>query len=95
MSSPIREIKNMIREDSQGNKVMISKAVIKVFRAMPQGKMFYGWELKELCCNLYPELAHAYTDTFLRQMRKYFCGCYELISKAQSLYKKTSAKVEA
>ena len=85
----------MVRRDAKGNIVRVSKAVIKVFRALPQNKKFYGWELKALCCEVYPELSQAYTDTFLRMLRKYFSGCYELLSKAESLYVKTSAKVEA
>lgn len=83
----------MVRRDSKGNIVRVSKAVIKVFRALPQNKKFYGWELKELCCEVYPELSQVYTDTFLRMLRKYFSGCYDLLSKAESLYVKTSEQI--
>lgn len=82
----------MRHTDADGNKVQVSKTVISVFRAIPQGKLFYGWELKEKCVELHPELEHTYTDTFLRQLRKYFCGCYEIVSHSKSLYKKTSAQ---
>lgn len=80
-------------KDQNGNKILVSKTVIQTFNAMPQGKTFYGWELKDRCVSIRPELKNVYIETFLRMMRKYFNGCYELKSKAASLYQKTSLQI--
>lgn len=70
-----------------------SKAVKEVFKAMPTGKKFYGWEIKKNCVELYPELKNMYVDTFLRALRKYFHEDYIVIDKCNSLYQKTGAQV--
>lgn len=65
-----------------------AKAVREVIRAMPQGERFTGWELKEKCVALYPELKNVYVDTLLREMREYCKEQYQLISRSESLYEK-------
>jgi len=70
-----------------------TKAVKQVFKAMPTGKQFFGWELKKGCVELYPELSGMYVDTLLRALRKNFHGDYVLLSKPDSLYKKISEQV--
>lgn len=66
----------------------ITKAVNKIIDTMPNGKTFHGWELKDKCVELYPELQNVYVDTFLRTMRANRKSNYTLIDRGESLYKK-------
>lgn len=74
--------------DKNGRFGVSAKAVREVLRAMPEGTQFTGWELKEKCVALYPELKNMYIETFLREMRGCCKSQYELISRNESLYKK-------
>lgn len=79
--------------DEKGNRIIASKAVKEIFRALPIGFEFHGWELKERCVAQYPELEHVYVDTLLRRLRGSFHGCYEVVNASESLYKKTANDV--
>lgn len=82
----------MIRKDNNGRRVLISKTLRKVWKDIPVGKEFHGWELRNMCVALEPDLTGVYVDTFLRRLREYYNGCYELVSRSESLYKKIEEK---
>jgi len=76
------------KRDINGNLILVSRTVREIFHDMRIGEHFHGWELKELCCRKHPELSNVYVETFLRQLRQYFHGNYQVVSHAESLYKK-------
>lgn len=76
--------------DKHGRFGISAKAVREVINAMPKGEHFTGWELKEKCVALYPELKNMYVDTFLREMREYCKSQYQLVSRSESLYEKST-----
>lgn len=65
-----------------------AKAVRKVINAMPDGQQFHGWELRDKCVELDPNLKNVYIETFLREMRQHCHFKYALLSRKESLYMK-------
>lgn len=53
-----------ISNKNGADKKNAAKAVRIVINAMPTGKEFHGWELKNECVKLYPELKNMYIETF-------------------------------
>lgn len=68
--------------------IYAAQTVRKVIRAMPEGTLFYGWELKKLCVKETPQLKNMYVETFLREMRAHCKNSYICESRAKSLYSK-------
>ena len=68
--------------------IYASDCVRKVIRAMPEGYTFNGWELKNMCVKLQPQLKNMYVETFLREMRAHCKSMYICENRAQSLYSK-------
>lgn len=66
----------------------ITKAVNTIIDTMPNGKTFHGWELRDRCVEMFPELRNVYVDTFLRTMRGTRKENYILVDRSESLYKK-------
>lgn len=67
-----------------------AEAVREVIATMNKGTIFNGYDLKEKSIKLYPDGSKMYVDTFLREMRSSCSDDYELISRAESLYRKTT-----
>lgn len=55
--------------NNDGQKICIRKTVYALLKAMPVGTEFHGWELKDECVKVHPELKNAYIETFIRAMR--------------------------
>lgn len=68
--------------------IYAAQTVRKVIRAMPEGTLFNGWELKKLCVKEQPLLKNMYVETFLREMREYCKDAYICENRRQSLYSK-------
>lgn len=68
--------------------IYAAQTVRKVINAMPEGKLFNGWELKKLCVKETPELKNMYVETFLREMRMHCKSSYICENRRQSLYSK-------
>lgn len=68
--------------------IYAAQTVRKVIRAMPEGTMFNGWELKKLCVKERPQLKNMYVETFLREMRLHCKDTYICENRRQSLYSK-------
>ena len=68
--------------------IYAAQTVRKVIRAMPEGTMFNGWELKKLCVKETPQLKNMYVETFLSEMRLHCKDAYICENRRQSLYSK-------
>jgi hypothetical protein len=68
--------------------IYAAQAVRKVVRAMPEGFIFSGYDLKKLCVKEVPQLKNMYVETFLREMRAHCKDAYICENRRQSLYSK-------
>lgn len=67
-----------------------AEAVREYIDNLDEGVIFSGYDLKNGACKYYPDGINMYVDTFLHNMRKDRGNDYELISRADSLYRKTT-----
>lgn len=74
--------------------IYCTQAVRSVIKAMPEGEVFSGWELKKRCLKIRPELKNMYVETFLRSMRKVCKNSYICINRCKSQYQKIGAENE-
>lgn len=65
-----------------------AEAVREYIDNLDKGVIFSGYDLKNGACKYYPDGLNMYVDTFLREMRASRSNDYELLSRADSLYRK-------
>lgn len=65
----------------------IEKALKKIFDEWGEGKMFYGYELKNCVANYVPETENSYIETIMRKARQYVRDRFICVDGKTSLYK--------
>lgn len=65
-----------------------AEAVREYIDNLDKGTIFSGYDLKNGACVYYPDGLNMYVDTFLREMRASRSNDYELLNRADSLYRK-------
>lgn len=71
-----------------------AEAVREYIDNLDKGVIFSGYDLKNGACRYYPDGVNMYVDTFLHEMRKTRGNDYELISRSDSLYRKTTPSIK-
>ena len=66
----------------------MAKALKVVFKTMPKGFKFSGYDLQRKVAALYPKARRMYPDTILREMRKSFHYDYKVINHNKSIYER-------
>lgn len=73
-------------------KLSVAKAVAYVVDKMRDGEEISGYELKQRCCRLNPDLSGHYVETFLRKMRLNRRAEMVCINRTRSIYVKLRSK---
>lgn len=69
----------------------IRLALHDYFSGMKTGTQFYGRELEDWVKRQMPSRHATYTDTILREARKYYRACFRRVNMNKSLYERTGA----